>query len=88
MEQLHVTPFSHLTDEEFQRHLLSKAEPTAEDIEAALRFELLLGNYSALLEQVHQLAENGLYGEGSKYEALERIADLTAPARAPHVQSN
>lgn len=88
MEQLHVTPFSHLTDEEFQRHLLSKPEPTAEDIEAALRLENLLGNYSALLEQVNKLAVDGLYGEGTKHEALEQISNLTAPMYAPHVQAN
>ena len=78
MEQLHATPLSHLTDEEFQRHLLHKEEPTAEDVEAMLRFELLLGSYTALLEQVNRLAHEGLYGEGSKHDALLRISQLTA----------
>lgn len=80
MEQLHVTPYSHLTDEEFQRHLLGKSEPTAEDIEAALRLELLLGNYNALLEQVHQAAVDGLDGREDEMTMLQQISDLTAPA--------
>ena len=88
MEQLHVTPFSHLTDEEFQRHLLNKGEPTAEDIEAALRFELLLGNYNALLEQVHQAAQDGLSGSEDAVVMLKQISDLTAPAHPSHAQAN
>ena len=82
MEQLHVTPYSHLTDEEFQRHLLNKSEPTAEDIEAALRLELLLGNYNALLEQVHQSANDGLDGREDAVVMLQQISDLTAPVEA------
>jgi hypothetical protein len=80
MEQLHATPFSTLTDDEFQRHLLNKAEPTAEDVEASLRLEMLLDNYTALLEEIHAAAVKGL--RDGDTGALERIRELTAPARS------
>jgi hypothetical protein len=80
MEMHHVTPYSTLTDEEFVRHLLSKGEPTAEDVEASLRMEMLLSNYSALLEEIHTAALSGL-NEHDGARALERIRELTAPAR-------
>ena len=80
MEQLHATPFSTLTDDEFQRHLLNKADPTAEDIECSLRLEMLLDNYNALLEEIHAAATTGLR-RNDGVEALERIRQLTAPAR-------
>lgn len=79
MELLHATPFSTLTDDEFQRHLLNKAEPTAEDVEASLRLEMLLGNYTALLEEIHTAATAGL--RSGSADALEHIRELTAPAR-------
>lgn len=80
MEQLHATPFSTLTDDEFHRHLLNKGDPTAEDVEAALRMEMLLDNYSSLLEEIHTAALFGL-SERDPAQALERIRELTAPAR-------
>ena len=80
MEQLHATPFSTLTDDEFVRHLLNKGEPTAEDVEASIRMEMLLGNYNALLEEIHRLALEANNGAGC--HELERIIDLTAPAHA------
>lgn len=80
MEQIHATPFSTLTDDEFVQHLLNKSEPTAEDVEASLRMEMLLGNYSALLEEIHIAALAGLKGPDAQ-RTLERIRELTAPAR-------
>lgn len=82
METLHLTPFSHLTDQEYLQHLLDKEEPTAEDVESALRLELLLANYGALLEQIHQLSTRALDGVHGKREALHQIRTITAPIGA------
>jgi hypothetical protein len=79
MELLHATPFSTLTDDEFQRHLLNKSDPTAEDVEASLRLELLLDNYTSLLEEIHNAATAGLSYDAT--DALQKIRHLTAPAR-------
>lgn len=78
IERLHVTPLSHLSDEEFLCHLLSKGEPTAEDIEAALRLELLMGSYSSLLERIHSTSCQGLGDSSKTREALSEIQGLTA----------
>lgn len=80
MERLHATPFSMLTDDEFLRHLLNKGEPSAEDIEAALRLEILLGNYNALLEEIHATALVGIEKKADAAECLGQICELTAPA--------
>lgn len=79
-DRLHLTPYSHLTDEEFLRHLLNKAEPTAEEVEAALRFELLLGSYTSLLEKIHQRSTVGLGDTSQTRAALTEIHQLTAAA--------
>lgn len=79
-ERLHITPLSHLSDEEFLRHLLTKGEPTTEDVEAALRLELLMGSYSALLERIHTTSRAGLGDSSRTREALSEIHELTAAA--------
>lgn len=79
MDQLHVTPLSHLTDEEFLRHLLSKKNPTDEDVEAAIRLELLLNNLSSLLEEIHRASSSALAGTEGKVDTLVYIRDKTRP---------
>ncbi len=78
--RLHVTPLGHLTDEEFLWHLLNKREPTAEDVEAALRLELLMGSYSSLLERIHVTSRQGLGDSSKSRAALTEIHELTASA--------
>lgn len=80
MDMLHATPFSTLTDDEFLRHLMGKGEPTAEDVEAAMRLEMLLSNYSSLLENIHRTALTGMKERDEADECLARISELTAPA--------
>jgi hypothetical protein len=80
MEMIHATPFSTLTDDEFLRHLTNKGEPSAEDVEAALRLEMLLSNYNSLLEQIHSTALTGMRTGREAGECLARISELTAPA--------
>lgn len=77
-ERLHTTPLSHLSDQEFLCHLLNKGEPTAEDVEAALRLELLMGSYSSLLEQIHQCSREGLGDSTKTRKALLQVHELTA----------
>ena len=71
--------FSHLTDEEFLKHLHTKSDPTDEDNEAALRLELLLGAYREFLEKIHRLASE----QPDARAALTRIRNLTAPENDP-----
>lgn len=52
MLAISTTALSHLTDREYLSHLYNKAEPTDEDLESAVRLELLLNNYDALLAQL------------------------------------
>lgn len=77
-ERLHVTPLSHLSDEEFLRYLLNKSEPTQEDIESATRLELLMGSYSGLLEQINRRALEGLGDSSKTREVLMEVHELTA----------
>lgn len=78
MERLHATPLSHLSDEEYLRHLLNKAEPTQEDVESATRLELLMGSYSGLLEQINRKALEGLGDTTKTRAALLEVHELTA----------
>lgn len=78
MERLHATPLSHLSDEEFLRHLLTKQEPTQEDIESVTRLELLMGSYSGLLEQINRKALEGLGDSTKTRTALLEVHQLTA----------
>lgn len=82
MKQIHVTPFSHLTDEDFLRHLLHKDNPTAEDVEAALRLELLLDGYNVILEDIYKTVVTALKSDENHTEALKHVRNLTAPAIA------
>lgn len=74
------TPFSHLTDDEYLHHLYNKDRPTAEDIESALRLELMLNDYRSLLEQIHLLSQQGLADDNAAHDLMIRIRDITAPA--------
>lgn len=71
-----VLQFSHLDDEEFLKHLLTKPNPTEEDNESALRLELLLAHYAGVLEKIHRLASEETADPQAQ---LVRIRKITAP---------
>lgn len=71
-----ILQFSHLSDEEYLKHLHTKPNPTEEDVESALRLELLLAEHSGLLERIHRMASDG--GSDAAVQ-LTRIKQLTAP---------
>ena len=68
--------FSYLTDEEFLHHLLTKADPTEEDLEAAHRMEMLMETYQKTLQMLHDLA---VQADGGSQSAMERLKEFTAP---------
>jgi hypothetical protein len=68
-----------LSDEEFLTHLYSKAEASDDDMESAMRLELLLNAYHGLLEDVHKSASAGLNADPRK--ALMAIKQLTGVQR-------
>lgn len=76
MRQKKLLQFSHLSDEDYLKHLLTKQEPTDEDNESAVRIENMLNTYRSLLEQVHSLASQDLADARAQ---LTRIRRLTAP---------
>jgi hypothetical protein len=68
-----------MSDEEFLQHLYSKADATNDDMQAAMRLELLLNSYHGLLEDVHKSAAAGLNTDPRK--ALIAIKQLTGTQR-------
>lgn len=69
---------SHLSDEEYLKHLWTKEHPADEDTESAVRLELLMGAYDHLLEQVNELASDRALSAETQ---LQRIRHLTERAR-------
>lgn len=69
--------FSHLSDEEYLKHLYTKDDPSDEDIESAQRIELLLSAYRGMLEQIHTIANQ----VGNEDARLMRIRHLTGPVK-------
>lgn len=77
--KVNVTPYAHLTDDEYLETLYTKEDPDDFNLESAARIEMLLASYRALLEQVHTAAVIGLQHDEPR-RTLERLRDLTAPA--------
>lgn len=72
------TRLSHLTDEEFVRHLLNKEEVTDEDIEGAQRLDTLLSDYRDLLENVHTLCGQASTADDHR-RVIAHLSEMSAP---------
>jgi hypothetical protein len=84
MEQPYTTALSTLTEDELLTHLYNKENPTPEELEAALRLEMLKDSYNGLLEDINREAKGALAGRTeaecascTKLSALARIRNLT-----------
>ena len=70
------TKKTYQSDEEFLSHLYEKADQSEDDMESALRIELLMNSYHGLLENVHTLASIGLSKDPR--QALIAIREMTS----------
>lgn len=68
---------SHLSDEEYLKHLWTCEEPSEETIESAHRIESLLANYDHLLEQVHAIASDTNRPADAQITRIRRLTERT-----------
>jgi phage shock protein A len=75
------TTLSALSDDEYLQYLYNKKEPTAEDLESALRIEQILEHHRSCMEELHRNAVAALR-DGSE-SMLRKVVIDTRDMSAP-----